>query len=231
MQQGFRIFVGHDGRHDEAYEVCRFSLARRSSTALEIAPLKLHELRANGIYWRPDDPLASTEFTYSRFLVPHLANYSGWALFCDNDFLWLSDIAALVALVDPSKSVLCVQHAHQPPETLKMDNKPQSVYPRKNWSSLMLFNCGHPDTARLTPDVVNREPGSYLHQMRWTDDALIGALPNDWNWLEGSDGGFPGELPRAIHYTRGGPWLEQWRSTRFANLWLAEREAMQRAVL
>lgn len=230
MQQGFRVFIGYDSRQDEAYEVCRFSLARRSSIPLEIVPLKLPELRAAGLYWRLDDPLASTEFTYSRFLVPHLAGYSGWALFCDNDFLWLSDVAALAALADRSKSVQCVQHAHQPVETLKMDNKPQSAYPRKNWSSLMLFNCAHPDTARLAPDAVNREPGSYLHQMRWTCDAAIGALPADWNWLEGSDEAFPGELPRAIHYTRGGPWFEQWRSVRFAELWFAERDAMLRAV-
>jgi hypothetical protein len=227
MPQRLRVFMGFDSRQDEVSEVCRFSLSRRSSIPVEIELLRLSELRAAGLYWRPEDPLASTEFTYSRFLVPYLAGYSGWALFCDNDFLWLSDVVELLALADPSMSVQCVQHVYQPIESVKMDGKPQSAYPRKNWSSLMLFNCGHPDIARLTPQAVNSVPASYLHQMRWTDNDSIGALPAEWNWLEGSDERFPGALPKAVHFTRGGPWLNQWRAVRFSELWFAERDALR----
>jgi hypothetical protein len=157
-----------------------------------------------------------------------LAGHRGPALFCDCDFLWLADIAELVALYDPGKAVQCVQHDYRPTETVKMDGVPQTVYPRKNWSSLMLFNCGHPAVGALTPDVVNRESGAYLHRMQWVDDRDIGALPLVWNWLEGWNKRPSSGTPKAVHFTRGGPWFEQWRSVDYADLWFAEREAMQR---
>jgi hypothetical protein len=226
LTESFRVFVGWDSRQAEVYEVCRFSLERRASISVEIRPIKLPELRASGLYWRADDPLAATEFTYSRFLTPALAGYSGWALFCDCDFLWLADIAEMVGLRDPAKAVQCVQHDHRPPEAHKMDGKIQSIYPRKNWSSLMLLNCGHPAARALTPEVVNRESGSWLHQMRWAADNLIGSLPASWNWLEGWNDPPAARVPKAIHFTRGGPWYDEWRSVTFADLWNAERAAM-----
>src|SRR3546814_6789869 len=103
----FRVFVGYDSREDMAFRVCESSMRRRSSIALDIRPIVQSELRPRGLYWRPADPLASTEFTYTRFLTPYLAGYQGWALFCDCDFLWLADVAGLAALADPGKAVLC----------------------------------------------------------------------------------------------------------------------------
>jgi hypothetical protein len=211
------------------FAVCKFSIERRSSIPVAVTPIKLDDVRAKGLYTREGDPLASTEFTYSRFLTPALAGYSGFVLYCDCDFLWLADIAELAALADPSKAVQCVQHDHRPPEATKMDGKAQSVYPRKNWSSLMLFNCDHPSVRALTPQVVNRETGAYLHRMRWARDADIGALPAQWNWLEGWSP-LPGsDIPKVIHFTRGGPWYDEWRNVAFADLWLAERAAMEKA--
>jgi hypothetical protein len=227
LTEPFRVFVGWDSRQDEVYQVCRFSLERRSSIPVDIRPIKLSELRASGLYWRADDPLASTEFTYSRFLTPALAGYSGWALFCDCDFLWLADIAELVGLRDPVKAVQCVQHDHRPPEAHKMDGKMQTIYPRKNWSSLMLLNCGHPAARGLTSEVVNRASGSYLHRMSWAADDAIGFLPAGWNWLEGWDEVPAARLPKAIHFTRGGPWYDEWRGVAFADLWRAEQAAMR----
>ena len=115
------VFVGWDSREDIAYRVCRHSILRRASIPVEVTPILQDALRAEGLYSRPADPLASTEFTYSRFLMPALAGYRGWALFCDCDFLWLADIAELFALADDRYAVYCVHHDYRPRESSKMD--------------------------------------------------------------------------------------------------------------
>ena len=218
----FPVHVGWDSREDIAYRVCRHSLLRRASLPVTVTPIRQDELRRRGLYTRPVDPLASTEFTYTRFFVPHLQGYSGWALFCDCDFLWLADIAGLVALIDERYAVMCVHHDHRPKEGWKMDRKVQSLYPRKNWSSMVLYNCGHPANAALTAEAANTESGAFLHRFQWLDDALIGAVPETWNWLEGWCGKPAGGHPNVIHLTRGGPWFEEWRDVDYAELWLAE---------
>ncbi|MGE0719139.1 MAG: glycosyltransferase [Alphaproteobacteria bacterium] len=229
MTSPFPVLVGWDSREDIAYQVCRHSMLRRSSVPLDVQPLKQPNLRAAGLYAREADPLASTEFTYTRFLVPHLRGYEGWALFVDCDFLWLEDIAELLALRDPHCAVMCVQHDYRPTETLKMDGVPQTRYPRKNWSSLMLWNCGHPANRMLGPEVVNRESGAFLHRFQWLPDSAIGALPERWNWLEGWSAADPaGRLPGAVHYTRGGPWFAEWTDVVHGDLWIAERDDWER---
>ncbi len=226
MADPFRVYIGWDKREPEAYEVAKFSLIRRSSIPVTVTPIKLDDLRVRGLYRREEDPLASTEFTYSRFLTPALADYHGWALFCDCDFLWLGDIAGLVDYTRTPKAVYCVQHDYRPTEKTKMDGAVQTTYPRKNWSSLMLFNCDHPAVRSLTPDVVNRENGAYLHRMQWVADADIGALPIEWNWLEGWNEKPPRGTPKAVHFTRGGPWFAAWQNVDYGDLWVAERRAM-----
>jgi len=134
----------------------------------------------------------------------------------------------LVDYTHTAKAVYCVQHDYRPKETTKMDGAVQTVYPRKNWSSLMLFNCDHPAVQSLTPEVVNRESGAYLHRLQWVADADIGALPVDWNWLEGWNEKPADGLPKAVHFTRGGPWFEQWQHVDYGELWCAERDAMLR---
>ena len=224
----FRVFIGWDSSQIDAYEVCAFSLARHATIALDIRPLKLIELRAAALYRRDPDPLASTEFTYSRFLVPALSGFEGHALYCDCDFLWTADVAELAALADRDKAVQCVQHDFRPSETSKMRGKTQTVYPRKNWSSLMLFNCAHSATRTLTPERVARESGRALQRLHWAPDDAIGALPGEWNWLEGWDAAPAGTPPKAIHFTRGGPWLEEWRDVAYARLWREEQALMRR---
>lgn len=223
----FRVFVGYDSREDIAFRVCESSMRRQSSIALDIRPIVQSELRTRGLYWRPKDPLASTEFTYSRFLTPYLAGYQGWALFCDCDFLWLSDVAELVEMADPAMAVMCVHHDHRPTEATKMDGAVQTTYPRKNWSSLMLFNCGHPSTRSLTPQAVNTQSGAYLHRVQWAADTEIGAVPSTWNWLEGSMPRPASGTPAAVHFTRGGPWFENWQDVDYGDLWLRERAAIE----
>ena len=224
-----RVYIGWDRRESDAYEVARHSIRRRASIPVEVHPIKVEGLRAQGLYWRDRDPLAATDFTYSRFLTPHLAGFKGWALFCDCDFLWLADVAELVAGADNSKALYCVQHDYRPTEATKMDGAAQTIYPRKNWSSLMFFNCDHPSVKTLTPEVVNTATGAYLHRLQWVNDEDIGALPIDWNWLEGWNTKPASGTPKAVHFTRGGPWFEQWRGVDYADLWLAELEAVRAA--
>lgn len=223
------IFIGWDPREQEAYEIARFSLERRASIPITVTPIRQSVLRARGLYWRQSDPLASSEFTYSRFLTPVLANYDGWALYLDCDFLWLADVAELVERVDARKALLCVQHDHRPTETTKMHGVPQTRYPRKNWSSLMLFNCNHVATRRLTPGAVNNATAAYLHRMQWVADEEIGSLPLEWNWLEGWNEKPATGTPKAVHFTRGGPWLPNWQSVDYADVWYTERKEMLRA--
>jgi lipopolysaccharide biosynthesis glycosyltransferase len=223
----FRVFIGWDSREDIAYQVARRSILRHASVPVEVTPIKLDELVEKGLYTREIDPLASTEFTYSRFLTPYLAQYEGWALFCDCDFLFFDDVAKLEHYMNPDHAVVCVHHDYTPKEATKMDGVPQSAYPRKNWSSFMLFNCAHPATRQLTPELVNRESGAYLHRMQWAKDEEIGELPYRWNWLEGwydkPDTGYPA----AVHYTRGGPWFDDWQDVDYAEEWRAEAEAVR----
>ena len=227
MTEKFRVYVGWDRREPIAYEVARSSLQRRASIPVDVQPIKLDELRQQKLFWRDQDPLASTDFTYSRFLTPKLAGYRGWALFCDCDFLFLSDIATLASYAKGEKAVYCVQHDYRPTEKTKMDGAVQTVYPRKNWSSLMLFNCDHPSVRALTPDVVNGESGAYLHRMQWVSDSDIGSLPVEWNWLEGWNKKPASGTPNAVHFTRGGPWFEQWQNVDYGELWLAERRMLE----
>jgi len=217
-------FIGYDSKEDIAYRVCKHSLNKRSSIKIKIYSLKLDELIAKKMYFRTIDPLASTQFTYSRFLVPALMNFKGWALFCDCDFIFLEDISKLLNGIDYSKAVYCVQHNYTPKEKHKMDGQKQTIYPRKNWSSFILFNCEHPKNKVLTPELVNKETGAFLHQFKWLDNDEIGSLDERWNWLEGWTSASNKEKPYAIHYTRGGPWFSEWQDVEFAKEWLDERD-------
>jgi lipopolysaccharide biosynthesis glycosyltransferase len=212
------VYIGYDKRVPIAYDVCKYSISKHSSEAL-VSPIVLSHLRESGTYTRPDDPLSSTEFTFSRFLVPHLCDYKGWAVFCDCDFLWLTNIQKLFEYVDDQYAVMVVKHNYTPQQTSKMDNKAQYQYPRKNWSSLVLWNCSHPSNKCVTPQLVNTESGQYLHRFKWLDDHEIGEISHEWNWLtdwyhEPEDG-----KPKVLHFTLGGPWLNNYRDTKYADVW------------
>ena len=220
----FNIYIGYDSKEDLAYRVCKHSILKRSSIDINVYSLKLQELIARKLYFRTIDPLASTEFTYSRFLVPALSNYKGWAIFCDCDFIFLKDISLVLDNLDNSKAVYCVKHDYTPKEKHKMDGQKQTIYPRKNWSSFIMFNCEHPSNKKLTVDIVNSEKGSYLHQFKWLEDNEIGSLDERWNWLEGWTSQHNSQNPYAVHFTRGGPWFEEWQDVEFAKDWLKERD-------
>ena len=218
------IYIGYDSKEDIAYRVCKHSILKRSNSNLKVMSLKLYELVANNMYSRDIDPLASTEFTYSRFLVPSLNKYNGWAIFCDCDFIFFEDVSKILENLDDSKAVYCVKHDYTPKEKHKMDGQKQTIYPRKNWSSFILFNCSHPSNKQLTVNLVNSETGSFLHQFKWLKDSEIGSLDERWNWLEGWTSNHNNNKPFAVHYTRGGPWFDEWQDVEFANEWFLERD-------
>jgi len=215
-----KVFIGWDSREDIAYQVCRKSLLKHASIPLDIHPIKQSELRERGLYTREFDPLSATEFSFTRFLTPYLAGYDGWAVFMDCDFLFRGDIAAITDYMDGAKACFVVQHDYRPLEKVKMDGQAQHQYPRKNWSSFMFMNCSHPEVKALTPDVVNRESGMFLHRFQWLKDESIGSLPVAWNYLEGWYTRDHCPNPIAVHFTRGGPWFRDYMEVEYAREWL-----------
>ena len=206
------IFIGYDRRERAATNVLIDSLYQHSSVPLAITPLVTPQLEAQGLYWRERDPRQSTAFSFSRFLVPQLMGFEGWAIFMDCDMLCRSDIAELWALRDERYAVMCVQHQHVPDQEVKFLGETQSRYEKKNWSSLMLFN-GSRCTA-LTPDYVNSASGLELHRFHWLgDDNLIGSLPMErWNHLVDVQKRPLAEPAALLHWTLGGPWFREQRT-------------------
>lgn len=217
-----KIYVGYDSREDIAWQVCRQSIQRNATKPIDVHPLRQDILRELGLYTRPYDASSSTEFSLTRFLTPHIAAHDGWTLFVDCDFLFTRDIHQLFEGLDESKALYVVQHDYVPANVVKMDGKQQTTYPRKNWSSFMIFNGRNPYVRALTPQIVNTAPPSYLHRFEWLpDDDLIGTLNLEWNFLEG-EYPMPDQVPAAIHFTNGGPWFSNWENVGFADLWRAE---------
>ncbi len=226
-----RAYIGYDSRELSAYEVATQSLLRRASLPVDITPLNLRRLEEWGLLRRPTDTRgqrydipsnapASTEFAISRFLVPMLAQ-TGWALFADCDVLFMADIAELFEYCDPRFAVMCVKHTDGGGVAdTKMDGQKQIAYPRKNWSSVMLWNCDHPANRRLSLVDVQERRGFDLHQFYWLNDAEVGALPREWNWLVGIQP--KPKAPKIAHFTLGGPWLPGWSGAEHDGLWLQE---------
>jgi hypothetical protein len=216
-----RVFIGYDARETVAWHVLTHSILARASQPVSFVPLALDNLK--GLMWRERNALQSTDFSFSRFLTPHLSGYEGWSLFMDCDMLMREDIAKLWALRDERYAVMCVKHDHQPAETTKFLDKPQTAYGKKNWSSVMLFNNAR--CKALTPEYVNTASGLELHQFKWLgDDALIGALPHGWNHLVGYDAS--DAVAPNVHFTIGGPYFSEYAQCEHAAGWFAERERM-----
>jgi len=194
-----RIFVGYDSREAVAYHVCVNSLIRHSSLPLCITPLALNTLPEYDE--RHKD--GSNDFIYSRFLVPYLCGFNGPALFLDGDMVVTDDVAKLFALNQLDKDVMVVKHDYQTKHPKKYFGAKNEDYPRKNWSSVMLFNCSNYPNRVLLPEFVSKQSGSYLHRFEWMDDSRIGSLPLEWNWLVGEY-----EMnndAKLYHYTLGIP--------------------------
>ncbi|MHB1205284.1 MAG: hypothetical protein ACYCZX_06935 [Rhodospirillaceae bacterium] len=218
-----RIFIGYDPREAVAFNVLAHSINVRASEPVTIAPLMLSQLKK--VLWRERHPLQSTDFSFSRFLVPLLSGYEGWSMFCDSDMLMLDDIAKLWTLRDDRYAVQVVKHDHKPADTVKFLEQPQRPYEKKNWSSVILFN--NAKCTALTADYVNTASGLELHQFKWLgDDSSIGEIPHRWNHLVDYDPALPSEQVSLLHFTEGGPYFEAYKTCGYAGLWFAERDRM-----
>jgi len=156
-----------------------------------------------------------------------LSGYEGWSLFVDCDFLFTRDIAELFDMADQKYALMCVKHDYVPRAAMKMDGQKQVAYPRKNWSSCVLWNCSHSANHIVTPNIVNAGTGAYLHRFQWLDDEMIGDLPLEWNWLEG-EYDKPKTIPAIIHYTNGGPWFEDHTGCDYGQEWLDTLEEVKK---
>jgi len=216
-----KIFLGFDSKETVAYYVLSHSIEARSTAPISITPLNLQHL--DGLYNRPVHELQSTEFSFSRFLVPYLSEYRGWSLFMDCDMLVLEDISKLWGLRDSRFAVQVVKHDHEPQEKRKFLGQIQTKYVKKNWSSVMLFN--NEKCRALTPEYVNTASGLELHQFKWLqDETFIGELPKTWNHLVGYDA--YAEDVSNVHFTIGGPYFEEYKDCEYSQLWYEEREKM-----
>lgn len=216
-----RIFIGYDDVETVAFWVAAHSITRRATVPVAIIPLNKKNIARD--YWRPRGEYDSTDFSNSRWLVPHLSRFEGWSVFVDCDVLFLDDIANLWDQRDDRYSVMVRKHNHVPRETTKFLDQPQSKYERKNWSSLVLFN--NYKCRPLTRHIVNTmTPGLWFHRFEWLADDEIGELSGNWNFLAGVQDK-PSDAPNMVHYTLGGAW-HGYNDTDYADVWWAEYDAM-----
>jgi len=213
MSEKINIYVGFDQKEAVAYHVFCQSLIDNSSLPLKISPMALKNLEK----YDEKHTDRSNDFVYSRFLIPFLNNFNGWALFVDGDMICQSDIKELFDLRDDSKAVMVVKHNYETKQEKKYLGNINENYPRKNWSSVILWNCNHSKHKILTPTFVSEQTGKFLHRFSWLEDKDIGELPLEWNWLaiEYEDN----TNAKIIHYTLGTPCFSDYKNTAMAEIW------------
>lgn len=211
------IFIGYDPREAIAFHVCVNSIIRQASEPVSIMPLALNLFND----YKETHTDGSNHFIYSRFLVPHLMNYQGHAIFMDGDMIVRGDIAELWAQRDATKDVQVVKHDYKTRMPVKYLGAKNEDYPRKNWSSVILWNCGSHTNAQLTPKFVQTATGAQLHRFTWIDDSRIGELAREWNWLPDEYG--ENLDAKLLHYTLGTPCFHEFATTPQGSEWHQER--------
>jgi len=218
--QKVKIYIGFDQRESVAYHTFVQSLIDHASIPLDITPLAMRTLK--GYEEKHEDK--SNDFVYSRFLTPFLNDFKGWAIFADGDMICQKDIKELLDLKDSSKALQVVKHDYKTKANQKYLGNINQDYPRKNWSSVILWNCEHPKHKILTPDFIANQTGKYLHRFSWLEDQEIGELPQEWNWLATE---YPNnEQANIIHYTLGTPCFKDYRKTEMADIWLKKHDRL-----
>ena len=219
-----QVVIGFDQREAVAYHTFCQSILERTSHPVSFTPLALNTLTS----YVENHADGSNTFIYSRFLAPWLMDYQGWAIFADGDMICRDDIAKLWALRDDSKAVMVVKHDYKTKAHQKYLGNKNQDYPRKNWSSVILWNCAHPENRRLDPQYVMAHPGSHLHRFAWLDDSLIGEIPKEWNWLTTE---YPDNYDaKLLHYTLGTPCFADYADSEMAELWHAEHEKINQGM-
>jgi lipopolysaccharide biosynthesis glycosyltransferase len=211
------IFIGYDPRESIAYHVCANSIIRNTSVPISIIPLALHHFKD----YTETHTDGSNQFIYSRFLVPYLMDYSGWAIFMDGDMVVKGDISELWNLRELDKDVMVVKHEYKTKMPVKYLGSKNEDYPCKNWSSVMLINCSSMEVRKLTPEYIQQSTGAHLHRFEWADHSRIGELPIDWNWLPDEYG--ESANAKLLHYTLGTPSFHEFATTPMGNEWHRER--------
>lgn len=220
------LFIGYDPREAVAFHTFANSAIRHSSKPLAIHPLAQRNIEG---YKDPKYTMAgypqSNQFIFSRFLVPYLMGYNGIAAFFDGDMLFRDDVVKLFDTIDlkDGKAVWVVKHDYKTKAQTKYLNQPNQDYPRKNWSSVIIWNCAHFKNRKLNPETIANATGQYLHRFEWLDDEDIGELPIEWNWLSQEYG--VNMDAKLVHYTLGTPCFldEEYALTPMADEWHRER--------
>lgn len=211
------IFIGYDPREAIAYHVCANSIIRHASVPVTITPLALNNFKE----YTETHTDGSNQFIYSRFLVPYLMNYHGWAIFMDGDMIVRGDIAELWKIRNNSCDVMVVKHDYKTRMKEKYLGSKNEDYPCKNWSSVILWNCSNHPNKRLTPEFIEKATGAELHRFTWIKDERIGELPKEWNWLPDEYG--PNSDAKLLHYTLGTPCFHEFAATPMGDEWHRER--------
>lgn len=214
MDKLLNIFIGFDGKVEPvAYHAFVQSVIENSTIPVTFCPLALNTLKG----YKETHTDGSNAFIYSRFLVPHLMGYKGLALWVDGDMVCRGDVAELLAMADPSLAVQVVKHDYQTKHPIKYLGAKNEDYPRKNWSSVILWNCHHWQNKKLTPELVMESTGSYLHRFSWLEDRFIGDLPVEWNWLETEY--VYNKDAKLIHHTLGTPCFKDYQYSPYSYEW------------
>ena len=214
MDKVLRIFVGFDGKVEPvAYHVFCQSVIEKASIPVSFTALALNTLEG----YKETHTDGSNAFIYSRFLVPYLCDYKGYALFFDGDMICRTDIAEILQHIDPSKAVSVVKHDYTTKHPVKYLGAKNENYPCKNWSSVMLFNCGARQNKDLTPDYIMNATGKQLHRFEWLRTKEIGELPKEWNWL--ADEYEYNDSAKLVHYTLGTPCFKDYQNKSYADEW------------
>lgn len=217
MKEIIPVFIGYDPREAVAFHVCVNSIIRHSTSPVAIHPVALNLFKD----YTETHTDGSNHFIYTRFLVPHLMRYNGWAIFIDGDMIVRNDITELWSLRQIDKDVMVVKHDYKTKMPVKYLGAKNEDYPRKNWSSVILWNCGSFPNRKLTPEFVQQATGSELHRFSWIDDSRIGELPKEWNWLPDEYG--PNLDAKLLHYTLGTPCFQEFANTPQGDEWHRER--------
>jgi len=219
-----KIFIGFDQREACAYHTFVQSLINHSSIPLDITPLCLKSL----VGYKELHRDGGNDFVYSRFLSPFLNNFDGWAIYADGDMVCQADILELLKLKDDSKAVMVEKHNYQTKQSKKYFNNKNENYPKKNWSSVILWNCSHPKHKILTPEFKQNQSGKFLHRFSWLDEDEIGEIPLEWNWLALE---YPeNKEAKIIHYTLGTPCLKEYKDTNMSDIWYDSYNKSQEGV-
>lgn len=223
MTEVLKIFIGFDPRESVAWHTLANSIFRKSSKPVTICPLNLENL--NAVYKRPFDSRQSNDFSFSRFLVPYLSEFKGLALYMDCDMLIRTDISELFEYCSKNsdKAVHVVQHDYKTKVSKKYLNNTQQNYPRKNWSSIIMWNCEHPSNREVTSEFVNTADAAQLHRFLWLRDQEIGSLSVEWNWLV-DEYVVPSDSVKNLHWTLGGPYFNEYADVDGADEWRAARD-------